>query len=163
DAAMLNKRLRDRLPPDDTAFGFDNIGDFQSLSPALLEKYFDIAEFVVDSVVSVDGPKHPARVIDTATLKNTREENEKRTVQVQEFDVDKPGKYRVEVQFTLGGWAEYAGAYDFTLNVDDDQFVSELIEVGGQRTHLYKHEKELTPGTHRVTFTTLAKKGDIKG
>jgi mono/diheme cytochrome c family protein len=30
-------RLRDLLPPDDTAFGFDNIGDFQTLSPALLE------------------------------------------------------------------------------------------------------------------------------
>jgi hypothetical protein len=163
DAALLNKRLRDRLPPDDTAFGFDNIGDFQSLSPALLEKYFDIAEFVVDNVVSVDGPKHPARVIDTATLKTDRDANEKRTVQIQEFQVEKPGKYRLEVQFTLGGWIDYGGAYDFTLKLDDHQFVSEMVEVGGQRTHQYNHENQLAPGAHRVTFTTLAKKSDTKG
>jgi hypothetical protein len=163
DAALLNKRLRDRLPPDDTAFGFDNIGDFQSLSPALLEKYFDIAEFVVDNVVSVDGPRHATRVIDSAALKAERDDNEKRTVQVQEFQVDKPGKYRVEVQFTLGGWIDYGGAYDFTLKVDDDEFVNETIEIGGQHTHQYQREKQLTSGAHRVTFTNLAKKSDTKG
>lgn len=48
DTASSRARLREMLPPDDTAFGFDNIGDFQTLSPALLEKYFDLAEFVVD-------------------------------------------------------------------------------------------------------------------
>jgi mono/diheme cytochrome c family protein len=45
DSAMATLQLRDRLPPDDTAFGFDNIGDFLSVSPALLEKFFDIAEY----------------------------------------------------------------------------------------------------------------------
>src|SRR5688500_1379912 len=58
DGAGAVLRLRDRLPPDDTAFGFDNIGDFQSVSPALLEKYFDIAEFVVERVIQ-DKPREP--------------------------------------------------------------------------------------------------------
>ena len=53
------KRLRDMLPPDDTAYGFDNIGDFQTLSPALLEKYFEIAELIVSKVIVTDGPWYP--------------------------------------------------------------------------------------------------------
>ena len=77
--------------------------------------------------------------------------------------MEKPGKYRVEVQFTLGGWIDYGGAYDLSLQVDDDQFVSEVVEIGGQRTHQYGPEKQLTTGNHRVTFTTLAKKSDSKG
>ena len=38
--------LAQELPPDDTAFGFDNIGDAQTLSPALLETYLNLAEKV---------------------------------------------------------------------------------------------------------------------
>lgn len=163
DSALLNKRLRDRLPPDDTAFGFDNIGDFQSLSPALLEKYFDIAEFVVDRVVSVDGPTHAERGVDTAGIKTVKAEIEKRAEQVVEFNVTTAGKYRVDVQFTLGGWFDYGGAYDFSLKVDDEQFFNEVIEVGGQHTHQFTPEKQLEPGTHRVVFSTLAKKADSKG
>jgi hypothetical protein len=33
-SSAVETRLRDMLPPDDTAYGFDGIGDFQTLSPA---------------------------------------------------------------------------------------------------------------------------------
>src|SRR5207249_10881755 len=36
DAATL-------LPPDDSAYGFDNIGDVLGMSPVLLERYMDAA------------------------------------------------------------------------------------------------------------------------
>jgi len=34
----------DRLPPDDSGYGFDNIADILSISPALLEHYLSVAE-----------------------------------------------------------------------------------------------------------------------
>ena len=32
------------FPPDDTGFGFDNVGDALSLSPLLMEKYLESAK-----------------------------------------------------------------------------------------------------------------------
>src|SRR6185436_16968008 len=61
EAGSGSLRLRDRLPPDETAFGFDNIGDFLSLPPALLERFVEIAELVVQKIVSFDGPRTPER------------------------------------------------------------------------------------------------------
>src|SRR5688572_11918202 len=46
-------RVEDELPPDDTGYGFDNIGDVLSISPLLLEKYMQAAEVIVSSVPRV--------------------------------------------------------------------------------------------------------------
>ena len=36
------------FPPDDTGYGFDNIGDVLSISPILMEKYLTAAEEIVN-------------------------------------------------------------------------------------------------------------------
>lgn len=46
DLLGVESRPADTLPPDDTGYGFDNIGDVLTLSPLLAEKYLDIAEEV---------------------------------------------------------------------------------------------------------------------
>jgi len=38
-------------PPDDTGYGFDNIGDVLTISPMLLEKYMQAAETIVAAAV----------------------------------------------------------------------------------------------------------------
>lgn len=42
----------DAFPPDDTGYGFDNIGDVLSLSPLLAEKYLDAAESVAAAAMT---------------------------------------------------------------------------------------------------------------
>jgi hypothetical protein len=44
DLLGLELGLADDFPPDDSGYGFDNIGDVLSLSPALLERYVAAAE-----------------------------------------------------------------------------------------------------------------------
>lgn len=162
DAAVDRMRLRDMLPPDDTAFGFDNIGDFQTLSPALLDKYFDIAEFVVDQVISTDGPQVP--VMDPGrNIRREKTEEEKRTDHKVEFDLEHPGRYQVDVRFTLGGWREFGGGFDFTLSAGGETLANELIEVGGQRTHEYSHVVEMDSGKNLIGMTTRAVKADADG
>jgi hypothetical protein len=39
------------FPPDDTGYGFDNVGDVLTLPPMLLEKYLDAAENIVSRAV----------------------------------------------------------------------------------------------------------------
>ncbi|MGE9296771.1 MAG: DUF1587 domain-containing protein, partial [Puniceicoccales bacterium] len=43
DLLMVDFPVRDRLPPDDTGYGFDNNADVLSVSPLLMEKYLDVA------------------------------------------------------------------------------------------------------------------------
>ncbi len=44
------------FPPDDTGYGFDNIGDVLSISPLLLEKYVAAAEKVMDQAIRTSKP-----------------------------------------------------------------------------------------------------------
>jgi len=46
DLLGLEIDVAELLPPDDSAFGFDNIGDLQGVSPALLERYLAAADRV---------------------------------------------------------------------------------------------------------------------
>lgn len=163
DATSSRSRLRDMLPPDDTAFGFDNIGDFQTLSPALLEKYLDLAEFVVDRVVSLHGPDYPVRPINAGGLKFERKEGGSRVEHAVSFEVPQDGPYRVDVQFALGGWQEYGGAYAYGLSIDDFTVAEDTVEVGGQKIFKYAPEKTLTKGAHRLTFFTSAVKPGADG
>ncbi|CAN5166561.1 hypothetical protein BH23VER1_BH23VER1_24000 [soil metagenome] len=156
-------RLRDRLPPDDTAFGFDNIGDFQTLSPALLEKYFTIAEFVIDQVISFDGPEFPVRALDGRALVVTRPDGTNRAEHVAAFDVGLPGRYRIEIDFTLGGWQDFGGAYQFALRVDEHPLAEERIDVGGQETHQFAPVTELDGGEHQLVISTDALEPDSRG
>ncbi|MFM1903510.1 MAG: hypothetical protein RLZZ440_1410 [Planctomycetota bacterium] len=52
DLTGFTENVTDDLPPDDTGYGFDTIGDVLSLSPLLLEKYLDLAARVADHVVA---------------------------------------------------------------------------------------------------------------
>lgn len=51
DLLGVDIRPTENFPADETAFGFDNIGDALNLSPVLLEKYVDSAERVVRAAV----------------------------------------------------------------------------------------------------------------
>jgi len=165
DGAGAVLRLRDRLPPDDTAFGFDNIGDFQTVSPALLEKYFDIAEFVVGRVVQ-EAPRSPETNL-TSQIQAVKSATNRLTLHTVAFEAKQPGEYRVEVQFTLGGWQEYGGAYDFTLRLAAPSpappLASELIEIGGYKHYRYTNLVSLAEGRHGLEFTTHPRKPDFKG
>ena len=163
DGANSKTRLREMLPPDDTAFGFDNNGDFQTLSPALLEKYFNLAEYVVDHVISQDGPRFPVQPLNAADVKVSRANDRQHTDHELGFDVSREGKYRLEVQFALGGWQEYGGAYDFALRVDDHPTIQEMVENGGQKTYRLAGEMTLARGPHRLAFTTDATKPAVTG
>src|SRR2546426_1890439 len=46
DLTGFDFKVEEELPPDDTGFGFDNIGDVLTLSPLLLEKYMQAAETI---------------------------------------------------------------------------------------------------------------------
>ena len=46
----------ENFPADDVGHGFDNIGDVLSMSPLLMERYFEAAEAIVTRVILVEPP-----------------------------------------------------------------------------------------------------------
>ena len=161
DGAGAMLRLRDRLPPDDTAFGFDNIGDFQTVSPALLEKYFDIAEFVVSRVIQ-EAPREPEINL-SSNVVATKSQTNFVTSHKGSFETKQAAEYRIDVQFTLGGWQEYGGAYDFALRVGQREVAKDFIEIGGYKRYRYTNTISLAKGEQTLAFTTEARKPDFKG
>ena len=57
DIFAIDLRPADKFPPDDTGYGFDNIGDVLTLSPNLLENYLRASESVVEAVIPTAPPK----------------------------------------------------------------------------------------------------------
>ena len=58
DLLGVDTHPADDFPQDDSGYGFDNIGDVLSLSPALMEKYFSAAEKVTRTAL-FGAPKLP--------------------------------------------------------------------------------------------------------
>ena len=58
DLLALDVDVRSLLPPDDSAFGFDNNADLLVVSPSLLERYLSAADRV--SALAVGDPSTPA-------------------------------------------------------------------------------------------------------
>ncbi|HEX2851642.1 MAG TPA: DUF1592 domain-containing protein [Opitutaceae bacterium] len=49
------------FPPDDSGYGFDNIGDVLSLPPVLMEKYLSAADKILDQAIVTDPIKSEVR------------------------------------------------------------------------------------------------------
>ncbi|HEX3315124.1 MAG TPA: DUF1592 domain-containing protein, partial [Gemmataceae bacterium] len=146
-------RLRDRLPPDETAYGFDNIGDFLTLPPPLLERYFDIAELVVDRVLPPEGARSPERVFTPAMFRTVRSEAAK-IEQTAAFDAPHPGKYAIETRFIVGGWNEFGGTYDFAAKIGTEAAGSEKVDVGGYKRIRVSKTVELPARKHPIVLST---------
>uniref|UniRef100_UPI003784B0D0 DUF1592 domain-containing protein n=1 Tax=Prosthecobacter sp. TaxID=1965333 RepID=UPI003784B0D0 len=51
DALMVDMRPANEFPPDDTGYGYDNIGDVLTISPLLMEKYLRAAKVVAEKAM----------------------------------------------------------------------------------------------------------------
>jgi hypothetical protein len=62
---LLGVRLiiQDLLPPDDSGYGFDNIGDVLTLSPVHLERFLTTARIALDQAVHPDPMPFPSGLI----------------------------------------------------------------------------------------------------
>jgi len=58
DLLYVDTRPAREFPPDDTGYGYDNIGDVLSLSPMLMEKYLRAARAVAEDAMDTQTPGH---------------------------------------------------------------------------------------------------------
>ena len=61
DLTGFDFKAEEEFPPDDSGYGFDNIGDVLTVSPLLLEKYLQAAESIVAAAVPTVSRLMPER------------------------------------------------------------------------------------------------------
>jgi hypothetical protein len=135
------------LPPDDTGYGFDNIGDTLTLSPAHLERYFDAAEQALELAIRIgpmpreqqvatgsrlrgDGqPRDDGRFLFTSGEASTR------------FDVLRTGRYRVEI--TAGGSPGGDTDPHMELRIDHQPAHAWDVSAPEAKPEVHTHELEI--------------------
>ncbi|MEM1084799.1 MAG: DUF1592 domain-containing protein [Verrucomicrobiota bacterium] len=105
----------DFFPPDDSGYGFDNIGDVLSISPLLMEKYIAAAEEVVMQALP-EGDAAQVPQLELVGGDFREENNPKETGRWMEFERDSvvksgtnlewDGRYRVTLDYAIRGSSE---------------------------------------------------------
>ena len=148
------------FPPDDSGFGFDNIGDALSFSPLLMEKYLQAAQSIVERAVPKMTWVMPAQEFsgrdfrDSATnisgdrLSSTKPANLKRTVKIETT-----GTYKVDVAVKLHGSFEF-DASRYTVVFRSDGQDRSTNEYGWDENKLLRYEfsEDWTAGDHELSF-----------
>ncbi len=77
DLLGVDFRATDEFPPDDSGYGFDNIGDVLTVSPTLMQKYLAAAEAI--AARAVGGGPLPSPGIFTQALARARGRRRRRS------------------------------------------------------------------------------------
>jgi hypothetical protein len=102
DLLGLDMALADDFPPDDSGYGFDNIGDVLSLSPALLERYVAAAERASRAAIFGLGDLPPTVTRHTPVSRKIKNRPEP----LHEYDVtglDLPNSVHLQRRFPAAG------------------------------------------------------------
>ena len=127
------------LPPDDSAFGFDNISDLLGISPALLERYLVAADRV--SALAVGAPVAPGS--DTYRVRQDRSQDQ----HIEGLPLGTVGGLAVNHNFPLDA------EYKFSLEL----YRTNLEAIRGLE---HPHQIEITVDGERVFLATIGGDAD---
>jgi hypothetical protein len=160
DLTGYDFKVEEELPPDDTGYGFDNIGDVLSISPLLLEKYMQAAETIAANAV----PRVTRVVAETAIPgadfrksagKGTADKMsfyDEATV-AHAFKASHDGHYKVVLEVDVLGQFDFdPGKCKVVFKTDDRE--SWQKEFGWQAGKKFKFDfdEKLAAGDHRLTI-----------
>ena len=148
------------FPPDDTGYGFDNIGDVLTVSPILLEKYLAAAKTIVSEVV----PAVSRVVAETKIAGNWfgGEQREPiRSLSYYEaanvgisFEAAHAGSYRVVLDLAVRGNFDFdPGKCRIVFKIDDREALQKEFGWQDFRAFTFEFDEQWQVGAHRFTFT----------
>jgi len=163
DAAIL-------FPPDDSGYGFDNVGDALSFSPLLMEKYLRTAQTVVERAVPQTTwmvPQKEVRGREFVTSEGKLRGDglsSKTSVKVRHtVRIDEPGTYNLDVAVKLHGSFNFdPSRYKVRFAVDDqDRFHH---EYGWDENKLlrYPFVETFAAGDYELSFELTPIPGEEK-
>lgn len=148
------------FPPDDTGYGFDNIGDVLSISPLLMEKYLTAAEEVINLALPDDASAQvPRRDLSSENFKNpsippTWAPFSRKAQFTLDLPVEFDGKYQIILKYSIGGATEATAAEALLEFSANGQTLDETILGWDQRQSIdLPLTTELKKGTTKITVS----------
>lgn len=161
------------FPPDDTGYGFDNIGDVLTVSPMLLEKYVAAAKTIVTAIPTVS--RIPAESVlggkrfrpvaedgkgdgDTRPRNSRQEETlvlsfEKPAEVATTFEAKHAGLYQLRVDLGVRGPFNFEPATcRISFKADGRELLQKEFGWQDNKSYQFTFEEHLDPGEHVLAF-----------
>jgi hypothetical protein len=150
------------FPPDDSGFGFDNIGDALTMSPMLMEKYVAAAQAVIAEAVPAT-PRQPAQaVVQGLAFDGTHAQTKwgKRQLTFEEpasvsatYKSEKPGSYRVKLDIEVNGtYTPDPGRAVVSFKVDGKEVSSREYGYFDEKVFTLESTHKWAPGEHTLAL-----------
>jgi mono/diheme cytochrome c family protein len=160
DLTGYNFNAEEELPPDDTGYGFDTIGDVLTVSPLLLEKYMSAAEVITAQALprSAGAPAElsmsgadfrPAEGGGTGELLSYYQ-----PAQVSHaLKVEHTGTYEIKFEFEIRGEFEFdPGKCRITFKADGQQLWTGDFGWQNGKKFNYEVRPKFSAGNHQLDF-----------
>jgi hypothetical protein len=162
DLLGVDYNTEHEFPPDDSGFGFDNIGDALTLSPMLMEKYVSAAQAVIGQAVPT-AARQPAQALVPGLAfdgSNARTKWGKRQLIFDEpasvsttHRNDAPGSYRVKLDIEINGtYVPDPGRAVVVFKVDGQEVSSQEYGYFDEKVFTLESTHKWAPGEHRFTL-----------
>ena len=160
DLMGIDFKAEEEFPPDDTGYGFDNIGDVLSVSPLLLEKYFQAAESIVKAAVPTASKTTPERSYRGVEFRGAEKgQNGDRLAFSKPAKVSRSlyaeaaGDFRFLLELAVQGpYKLDPGRCTVVFKVDDREKRRETYTGLASKTFRYTIDEHLSAGDHKLTF-----------
>src|SRR6266850_3862448 len=160
DLMGIDFKAAEEFPPDDTGYGFDNIGDVLTVSPLLLEKYMQAAETIVATAVPTVRKVVQEKAVSGAEFRmaGVKETGERlsffKPANVSHsFKVDQAGDYRLAMDLDV------AGAFDFDpgrcrvlIKLDDRELSAKEFGWHNNKRFHFDFSEKWQPSSHQLSF-----------
>src|SRR5689334_17117727 len=150
------------FPPDDTGFGFDNIGDALTMSPMLMEKYVAAAQAVIAEAVPATARQPAEAELPGLAFdgKDARTKWGKRQLTFDEpasvaatYKNEKPGSYRVKLDIEVNGtYTPDPGRAIVSFKVDGREVASREYGYFDEKVFTLESTHKWAPGEHRLAL-----------
>jgi len=150
------------FPPDDTGFGFDNIGDALTTSPMLMEKYVAAAQTIIRDTVPVTARRPAEQVVPGMAFmgNNARFKWGKRQLVFSEpanvtasFKNALAGNYRVKLDLEVNGsYFPDPGKARMIFKVDGKEVANQELSYHDEKQFTFDAPFTWTPSEHTMTL-----------
>jgi hypothetical protein len=160
DLLFLDTRPAREFPPDDSGYGYDNIGDVLSLSPMLMEKYLRASREIAEDAMNVSIPEHADIEIGGGKFYSSKGKTEER---------DGVRWFNVAAEAATKFNAPASGTYAITLRVaateSGDEPAKIALRVNGKDISTYDVKTRWKAGGgpwQKITQTVQLNAGESK-
>ena len=148
------------FPPDDTGFGFDNVGDAMSLSPLLLEKYLDAAKSIVHEAVPTQCQVIPVLELkgndfrsDDGETDGSRMSYDDEATVAKTIQLSHAGQYTVHVEVRLHGSFDFDPSQcQVSFFADGEQLYQDQYAWDERKSIHYQFQRDWQTGEHTLSF-----------